>query len=98
MTKYFKKFYKNKKSLHTHNDSNQVRLMHNISSHSDRHTCKTHDTNGQINERDEQSQTPKILNQNLKTLRIPMTQIVLIAILIPHQIHNNYHDLMKSLR
>ena len=50
MTVYFKKSYKHKKSYHTSIDSHHPSTNHNSAIHSDRHKCKSHKTNDQINE------------------------------------------------
>ena len=49
MARFFKKSYKNNKSHHTSIDNHQCSTNNNSSIHSDKHKCKSHNTNDQVN-------------------------------------------------
>ena len=98
MTRYFKKPYKHNKSHHTSNDNHHPSTNHNSSLHSDKHTCKSHNTNNQIMEITGQAHTTKSTKSEPEHTKDPMTLTVLIATLTLHQIQNDYQRLMKLLR
>ena len=50
MTRYFKKSYKHSKTHHNSTDSHQPSTNHYNATHPDKHKCKSHNTNDQVNE------------------------------------------------
>ena len=59
MTKYLKKSYKHDKSKHDIADSNYPSTNQYNTTHADKHKCKPHNPNYQVNEIIGQTSTPK---------------------------------------
>ena len=59
MSQYFKKSYKHNKLHHTNIDNNYPSITHNSLPHSDKHTCKTHNSNDKVNKIIGQTQTAR---------------------------------------
>ena len=98
MTGCFKKSYKHNKSHHINNGNHYPITNHNSPFHSDKHACKTYNTNDQIKEISGQTHTCKNIKSEPEDIKDPMTLTILIETLVLYQTQNDYHKLMKLLR
>ena len=79
VTKYLKRSYKHNKKHHNNTGSLHPSTNHYNITHSDKHKYKSCSTSDQGNEIIGQTHASKTLNQNLKTLKTPMTATVWIS-------------------
>ena len=94
MMKYFKKSKKHSKTHHDSTGGNHPSTNQCDTTHADKHKCKPHNTNDQVNEIIGQTNTLKPLNQNLK-IKTHMTPTVWMVTLTLLHVQNDHHELMK---
>ena len=83
MMKYFQTSYKHNKSNHDSTDNTHPRPHQYSTIHADKHKCKSHNTNDQVNEIIGQTHTPKTTMSELriKTHMTLTAQIVTLTLL-----------------